>query len=119
MVAQSREPFLLPCLGYLPHTAQSLGHSFPALCRARVGLCDVLLGPRPSLPDLRRGFLLFVRPVWSEEAHSWFRTLDVVKATSKPSLAIQIRLVSDLSAPKVAALKAGLSPQLFTAGGMR
>src|SRR3982751_2714822 len=31
------------------HTAQSLGHSFPALRRARVGFHDVLLGPRPSL----------------------------------------------------------------------
>ena len=35
----------------------SAGHSFPALCRARVGLRDVLLGPRPSLPSLRRGLL--------------------------------------------------------------
>jgi hypothetical protein len=45
------------------HTAQSLGHSFPALCRARVGLYDVLLSLRPSLPDLRRGLPLLVRPV--------------------------------------------------------
>ncbi len=57
MVEQSGEPFLLPFLCCLPHTAQSLGHSFPALCRARVGLSDVLLGPRPSLPNLRRGLL--------------------------------------------------------------
>src|SRR5260370_8399941 len=63
MVEQSREPFLLPCLGYLPHTVQSLGHSFPALCRARVGLRDVLLGPRPSLPGFRRELLPLVRPV--------------------------------------------------------
>ena len=54
MVEQSGEPFLLPFLCCLPHTAQSLGHAFPALCRARVGLNDVLLGPRPSLPSLRR-----------------------------------------------------------------
>src|ERR1700733_9596517 len=63
MMEQSREPFLLPCLGYLPHTVQSLGHSFPALCRARVGWHDVLLGPRPSLPGFRRGWLPLVRPV--------------------------------------------------------
>src|SRR6266853_1379236 len=63
MVKQSSKPFLLPFLGCLSHTAQSLGHSFPALCRARVGLNDVLLGPRPSLPNLRRGLLLFVRLV--------------------------------------------------------
>src|ERR1700719_448791 len=50
MVEQSSEPFLLPCFSCLPHTVQSLGHSFPALCRARVGLHDVLLGPRPSSP---------------------------------------------------------------------
>src|SRR5262249_17853356 len=53
MVEQSGETFLLPCLRCFSHTAQSLGHSFPALCRTRVGLNDVLLGPRPSLPNLR------------------------------------------------------------------
>src|SRR6266404_7700850 len=63
MVEQSSEPFLLPLLGCLSHTAQSLGHSFPALSRARVGLSDVLLGPRPFLPCLRRRWLLFVRQV--------------------------------------------------------
>src|SRR5215475_8553525 len=63
MVEQSGESFLLPLSCCLPHTAQSLGHSFPALCRARVGLTDVLLGPRPSLPILRRGLLPFVRLV--------------------------------------------------------
>ena len=47
----------------LSHTAQSLGHSCPALCRVSVGLSNVLLGPRPSLPCLRRGSLLFVRQV--------------------------------------------------------
>src|SRR5262245_31655812 len=54
MVKQSGETFLLPCFRYFSHTAQSLGHSFPALCRTRVGLNNVLLGPRPSLPTLRR-----------------------------------------------------------------
>src|SRR5918996_816451 len=63
MVEQGGEPFLLPCLCYFAHTAQSLGHSFPALCRARVGLSDVLLGPHPSLPNLRQGQILFVRLV--------------------------------------------------------
>jgi hypothetical protein len=38
--------------GSLPHTVQSLGHAFPALCRGHVGLNDVLLSLRPSLPDL-------------------------------------------------------------------
>jgi hypothetical protein len=52
MVEQSGEAFLLPFFGYLSHTAPSLGHSCPALCRARVGSDDVLLGPRPSLPHL-------------------------------------------------------------------
>src|ERR1700691_5825662 len=45
------------------HTAQSLEHSIPALCRVGVGLNDVLLGPRPFLPRLRRRLLFFVRLV--------------------------------------------------------
>src|SRR5262245_62491264 len=53
MVEQSSEPFMLPFSCYLPHTVQSLGHAFPALCRAHVRLNDVLLGLRPSLPRLR------------------------------------------------------------------
>src|SRR5260370_12102178 len=36
VVEQSGEPFLLPFSCCLPHTAQSLGHTFPALCRAHV-----------------------------------------------------------------------------------
>src|SRR6266566_2277488 len=63
MMEQSSEPLLPPFPSYLAHTAQSLGHSFPALCRARVGLSNVLLGPRPSLPCLRRVLSLFVRQV--------------------------------------------------------
>ena len=63
MVEQSSEPFLSSFPLLLAHTAPSLGHSFPALCRARVGLSDVLLGPRPSLPCLRRRLILFVRQV--------------------------------------------------------
>ena len=54
MVEQSGESFLLPFSCCLPHSAPSLGHSFPALCRARVGLTDVFLGPRPFLPNLRQ-----------------------------------------------------------------
>src|ERR1700694_3119543 len=63
MMEQGSEPLLPPFPSYLAHTAQSLGHSFPALCRARVGLSDVLLGPRPFLPRLRRGMFLVVRRV--------------------------------------------------------
>src|ERR1700691_4522507 len=54
MMEQSREPFLLPLPCCFSHTAQSLGHSFPALCRVGVGQNDVLLGPHPFLPRLRR-----------------------------------------------------------------
>src|SRR6266852_7768420 len=43
-----------------PHIVQSLGHALPALCRTHVGLNDVLLGLRPSLPGLRRRLLPFV-----------------------------------------------------------
>src|SRR3954451_20885454 len=50
MVEQSGEAFLLVTLRCLAHTVQPLGHSCPALSRARVGSNDVLLGPCPSLP---------------------------------------------------------------------
>src|ERR1700674_4788315 len=63
MVEQSGEPFFAPSRCCFSRTAQSLGHSFPALCRARVGPNDVLLGPRPSLPNLRRRLPFFVRLV--------------------------------------------------------
>jgi len=63
MVEQSRETVPSPFPSRLTHTAQSLGHPFPALCRASVGRSDVLLGPRPSLPYLRRGLSLVVRQV--------------------------------------------------------
>src|ERR1700730_18173267 len=63
MVEQSGEPFLSPFLGDLSHTTQSLGHSRPALSRVNVGLSDVLLGPRPFLPCLRRRMFFFVRQV--------------------------------------------------------
>src|SRR5256885_9066916 len=63
MVEQSREPFLLPLFCYLPHTVQPLGHALPALCRVHAGWNDVLLGLRPSLPNLRRRLPFFVRLV--------------------------------------------------------
>src|SRR5262249_21366719 len=52
---------VLPC--GLAHASQSLGHACPALCRARVGWARVLLGPRASLPPLRRPLLVLVRGV--------------------------------------------------------
>src|ERR1700758_4431915 len=63
MMEQSSEPFLLPFCCCFTHTAQSLGHAFPALCRGHVGLNDVLLDLCPSLPNLRRGLRFFVRLV--------------------------------------------------------
>src|ERR1700722_9268635 len=63
MVEQSGKPFLLPFFCCSSHTAQPSGHSFPALCRACVGFSDVLLGPRPSLPNLRRRLPFFVQLV--------------------------------------------------------
>src|SRR5215472_9104920 len=55
MVEQGSEPFLLPPLCCFSHTAPSLGHSFPALCRARVGPNDVLLGPPLPSPTSAEG----------------------------------------------------------------
>src|SRR5437867_417250 len=53
MVEQRGEPFLLPCLCYLPYTIEPLGHTFPARRPARAWLDPVPLGPRPSLHPLR------------------------------------------------------------------
>ena len=52
MVEQSGEPFLLPFSCCLPHTVQSLGHAFPALCRTHVRWNSVLpnLCPFPPRP---------------------------------------------------------------------
>src|SRR5712692_11599232 len=59
MVEQSDEPLLLSFPCYFSHTVQPLGHALPVLCRVHVGLNDVLLSLRPSLPSLR-GRLPFV-----------------------------------------------------------
>src|SRR5215467_6477350 len=86
MVEQSREPFLLPFLCCFSHTIQSLGHSFPALCRARVGLNDVLLGPRPFLPSLRRRSLFFVRLV-----HRYYGAVRPLRSVRVRIVALRLR----------------------------
>jgi hypothetical protein len=58
---QSRELLFLLLSRAFAHTAQPLGHAFPALRRARVRLYDVLLGLRSSLHCLRRSRCPFVR----------------------------------------------------------
>src|SRR5262245_56782154 len=63
MVKQNGESFLLPSSCCLSHSAQSLGHAFPALCRDHVRLNDVLRSLRPSLPSLRRKLPFVVRLV--------------------------------------------------------
>src|SRR5712692_7247328 len=63
MMEQCGEPFLLPFSCCLPHTVQSLGHAFPTLGRVHVGLNDVLLSLRPSLPCLRGRLHFLVRLV--------------------------------------------------------
>src|ERR1700688_2635241 len=86
MVKQSREPFLPPFPCYFSHTAQSLGHSFPALCRVSVGLNDVLLGPRPFLPRLRRRSLLFVRLV-----HRYYGAVRLLRGVRVCLMALHLR----------------------------
>ena len=86
MVQQSREPFLLPFLRCSAHTAQSLGHPFPALCRAGVGLCVVLLGPLPSLHHLRRGLPLFVR-----QLHRYYAAVRLLQRVRVRRLALRLR----------------------------
>src|ERR1700674_2071544 len=86
MVEQFSESFLLPFSGYLSHTAQSLGHSFPALCRARVGRSDVLLGPRTSLPNLRQEWLPFVRLV-----HRYYRAVRLLRSVHARILVLGLR----------------------------
>src|SRR6516225_8610228 len=96
MVEQSGESFLLPFSCCLPHTAQSLGHSYPALCRARVGRNDVLLGPRPSLPNLRGGLLPFVRLV-----HRYYSAVRLLRRVHARIVALRLRgPVSTLIEPR-------------------
>src|SRR5437879_4950621 len=61
MVKQSGELLPLPRLRCSAHTRQSLGHTFPALCRWCVGWMSVLLGQRPSLHALRQRCPIVVR----------------------------------------------------------
>src|SRR6185312_9142914 len=86
MVKQSREPLLSPFLCCFSHTAQSLGHSFPALCRVGVGLNDVLLGPHPFLPRLRRRSLLFVRLV-----HRYYGAVRLLRSVRVRIVALHLR----------------------------
>jgi hypothetical protein len=58
----------------LPHTARSLGHAVPALCREHVGSNDVLHGPCPSLPNLRRRFPSLVQLV-----HRYYGTVRLLQ----------------------------------------
>src|SRR5580700_12051497 len=86
MVKQSREPFLPPFLCCFSHTAQSLGHSFPALCRVGVRLNDVLLGPHPFLPRLRRRSLFFVRLV-----HRYYGAVRLLQSVRVRRVALGLR----------------------------
>src|SRR5260370_1234086 len=55
-------PFVpLILLRYFPHTGESLGHDFPALCQAPARLADVLLDRPASLQSLRLAFRRFVQ----------------------------------------------------------
>src|SRR6185295_16822146 len=96
MVKQSREPLLSPFLCCFSHTAQSLGHSFPALCRAGVGPNDVLLGPRPSLPNLRQDTFPFVRLV-----HRYYGAVRLLRGVHVRLAAFRLRgPVSILMGPR-------------------
>jgi hypothetical protein len=68
------------------HTVQSLGHSVSALCRASVGLNDVLLGPRPFLPRLRRRSLSFVRLV-----HRYYGAVRLLRSVRVRRVALRLR----------------------------
>src|SRR5437660_10515049 len=95
MVEQGGELHLLIIPGYLPHSSQPLGHTFPALCRVRVRLTSVLLDQRPSLLILRRRFSVFVRLIhrcrvgggaltrWPPSAAQTARTLFAYAAFTK------------------------------------
>ena len=72
--------------GCLPHTMQSLGHAFPALCRVHVRLNGVLLSLRPSLPGLRRRPSFVVRLV-----HRYYGTVRTSPARSCPPFGLCLR----------------------------
>src|SRR5215470_6433513 len=61
MVQQCGELLLPIPAGCFPHTSQSLGHVFSALCPPRASLFGVSLGRTASLHALRRELLLVVR----------------------------------------------------------
>ena len=68
------------------HTAPSLEPSFPALCRVSVERNDVLLGPRPSLPRLRRRSLFFVRLV-----HRYYGAVRLLQSVRVRRVALRLR----------------------------
>jgi hypothetical protein len=59
---------------------------FPALCRAGVRLNNVLLGPRPSLPRLRRRSLFFVRLV-----HRYYGAVRLLQNVRVRLVALRLR----------------------------
>ena len=59
--AACRELLLFPFLCPSTYTAQPLGHASSARCRSHVRLCDILLDPRSSLPNLRLQLPALVR----------------------------------------------------------
>jgi hypothetical protein len=61
MVQQGRELLLAILSCGFAHTLQPAWPAFPARCPARVRLLRVLLSLRPSLHNLRRRLLAFVR----------------------------------------------------------
>src|SRR6266481_956851 len=86
----------------LPHTAPTLDdwreilllahrsihgtRNFRAQCRASVGLNDVLLGPHPFLPRLRRRSLFFVRLV-----HRYYGAVRLLQSVRVRLVALRLR----------------------------
>jgi hypothetical protein len=71
---------------FLAHRSAPGTHSFPALCRVGVRLNDVLLGPRPSLPRLRRRSLFFVRLV-----HRYYGAVRLLQSVRVRRVALGLR----------------------------
>jgi hypothetical protein len=59
---------------FLDHAGKVAGHAVPALCREHVGSNDVLHGPCPSLPNLRKRFPSLVRLV-----HRYYGTVRLLQ----------------------------------------